>query len=321
MAERAAWDTGNRRERLFKRPPRRPRRGWIVLAVILVFVGIAWLWAFQRGPSAGAPGAVPLLRADNQPTRKRPDDPGGMKVADADNAVFGGEKHDDQVEHLLPPPEAPVPRPAADATNQIVPARVPVATQPAAAPSVATARAPWAPPPLHLAAASASGPPTSLMPGDQATTAPSPPSASAPPQTKPKPETAQHAAPPPAGKKAEAPPRSKVPPVAKTETPPPGKPVAQAKLDSTPPATGGRTFRLQVASVRSADAAKALWEHMKGGKDSDLLGALGYSVVTADLGARGIYYRIVAGPLASDRATQTCEELKRRGAGCILVKP
>lgn len=302
MAERTMWDLANRRERLFKRPTRRPRRGWIVLAVILVFVGVAWLWAFQRGPSTAPPGGVPLLRADNQPTRKRPDDPGGMKVADVDNAVFSGEKADGQVEHLLPPPESPLPRPAADVTNQATAVPSPPAPLPVAPPSPA-ATAPWASPSLHLAAASASGPPTPLVSGNPAPAAPDPP-----PQAKPKAETAQRAPTPPQVKpKAEASSRTKAP--------------TQAKIDTAAPATRGRTFRLQLASVRSAAAAKDLWERMKGGKDADLLGGLGYSVVTANLGERGIYYRIVAGPLASDRATQTCEELKRRGAGCILVKP
>jgi hypothetical protein len=46
------------------------------------------------------------------------------------------------------------------------------------------------------------------------------------------------------------------------------------------------------------------------------------TVQRADLGARGIYYRIQVGPIADAAAAEhDCAELKRRGEGCIVVKP
>ena len=39
-----------------------------------------------------------------------------------------------------------------------------------------------------------------------------------------------------------------------------------------------------------------------------------------DLGDRGIYYRIQAGPLADAAAQSACAELKRRKVACLLVK-
>ncbi|HJT06358.1 MAG TPA: SPOR domain-containing protein, partial [Stellaceae bacterium] len=69
------------------------------------------------------------------------------------------------------------------------------------------------------------------------------------------------------------------------------------------------------------EAAKKEWDHLRG-EQADLLGAMGFTAERADLGARGIYYRIQAGPIA-DAATaeRDCNELKKRGVGCILVKP
>jgi hypothetical protein len=46
------------------------------------------------------------------------------------------------------------------------------------------------------------------------------------------------------------------------------------------------------------------------------------SPTRVDLGDRGIFYRIQAGPVADAAAAErTCNELKRRGVGCLLVKP
>ncbi len=83
----------------------------------------------------------------------------------------------------------------------------------------------------------------------------------------------------------------------------------------------GKGYRLQLGSVRTADDAKAEWERLKR-EQGDLLGALGLTVARADLGERGIFYRIQAGPVADAAAAERqCNELKRRGVGCILVKP
>ena len=73
--------------------------------------------------------------------------------------------------------------------------------------------------------------------------------------------------------------------------------------------------------MRSPDNAKNEWERLKRG-NSDILGALAFSTHRVDLGERGTFYRIQAGPVR-DAATaeRDCGELKRRGVGCIIVKP
>jgi hypothetical protein len=49
---------------------------------------------------------------------------------------------------------------------------------------------------------------------------------------------------------------------------------------------------------------------------------LSLSVSRVELGAKGTYYRIQAGPVADEaKATQACAALKSRSVGCILVKP
>jgi len=268
-----------RRERIFVR--KRSRRRFVLIgAGILLFIFAGGVWALyhpKRGPATSA--EVPLLRADDQPTRKRPADAGGMKVPDGDSLVLN--RAEPSVEQLLPPPETPLPRPT--------PAEPPAA-EPTPPPQAAAAPPPAAAPPTEQtkpASAPASPPPS---------TAAAPNAAPLPAAPEPKPEQ----------KAPEAKPEQKM---ARAAAPPPPAPAT------------GKGYRLQLGSVRSADAAKKEWDHLKS-EQGDLLGAMTFTAERADLGARGIYYRIQAGPIA-DAATaeRDCNELKKRGVGCILVKP
>jgi len=92
---------------------------------------------------------------------------------------------------------------------------------------------------------------------------------------------------------------------------------AQAPSSLSKPAAG---TRLQLGSLRSEDAARQEWERIKR-KNSDLLGSLSATPVRADLGDKGIYYRIQAGPIADPAAAERiCGELKQRSIGCILAR-
>jgi hypothetical protein len=87
-----------------------------------------------------------------------------------------------------------------------------------------------------------------------------------------------------------------------------------------PPATAG-SYRLQLGAMRTEEAAKSEWLKLQR-QNSDVLGKLSLSVGRVDLGAKGTYYRIQAGPLADEaKAAQDCAALKSRKISCILVKP
>jgi len=252
-----------RRERIFVR--RRSRRRYVLVAAAIVLFAFAGIWAFYPVKNRPVVSAeVPLIRADQQPTRKRPSDDGGMTVPDRDSIVLN--RAEPSVEQLLPPPETPLPRPATP--------EPPAAAEPAP-----------------------------------------PPEAAAPPQEQPASPSAETAAAPtsPAPSAATAPP---------TPVPlPPERKTARAAAPPPPAPASGKGYRLQLGSVRTPDAANKEWERLKG-EQGDLLGTLGFTAARADLGARGIYYRIQAGPIADSAAAERdCNELKRRGVGCILVKP
>ena len=93
------------------------RLGRITLLLFLLAVallGLVVLRAYQARTTEVAVHEVPVLQADTSPTRERPDDPGGLRVPNADAAVFQtleGGPAEPVVERLLPPPESPMPKP------------------------------------------------------------------------------------------------------------------------------------------------------------------------------------------------------------------
>jgi cell division septation protein DedD len=81
------------------------------------------------------------------------------------------------------------------------------------------------------------------------------------------------------------------------------------------------TFQIQLASVPSEDAAQAEWKRVNG-RHKDLLAALTPAITKADLGERGVYYRLRAGPLADKAAAdELCASLAADKVGCIVIKP
>jgi len=105
--------TAERRE-----PPRSRGRAriWFAVAALVVAVGAIW-YAFDQTNKVGEEGVAPLIKADEAPTRVKPDEPGGMEVPHQDKAVYEKLGSDapqaaPKAESLLPPPEQPLPRPA-----------------------------------------------------------------------------------------------------------------------------------------------------------------------------------------------------------------
>jgi len=103
---------------------------------------------------------------------------------------------------------------------------------------------------------------------------------------------------------------------APTVSPPP------PKAPSTVSAAPAKVYRIQLAAVRSKDAADSEWARLKK-KNGDLLNALTLNVIKVDLGAdKGIFYRLQAGPLSTEvTAKQLCAKLSGRKIGCLIVRP
>ena len=103
---------------------------------------------------------------------------------------------------------------------------------------------------------------------------------------------------------------------------PPGKTAVTsspaAKPASAQPSTGkGSGSRIQLASVRSEEAALQEWNRISR-TNSDLLGHLSATPVRVDLGEKGVFYRVLSGPVAD--AERLCRELNQRNVGCIVAR-
>ena len=81
------------------------------------------------------------------------------------------------------------------------------------------------------------------------------------------------------------------------------------------------SFQVQLAAVRNQLAAQNEWQRLKT-RHSVLLGKLSSRIVRADLGAKGIYFRLRAGPLI-DRgsAKKLCKELQKIKVNCLVIRP
>ena len=235
-------------------PPRRPRRVLATALALLImglFSGGLWFAYVQGKHHTGgdaANGDVPLIRADERPTKVKPEQPGGMEIPDQDKLIYNPTRK--VVEHLLAPAEKPMPRPA-----------------PSSSPTDAARSSTGAMPAASSTPENRPAVTQTAQPQQQAATSPS---------------------------KA-----------------------AQAPSSPSKPAAG---TRLQLGSLRSEDAARQEWERIKR-KNRDLLGNLSATPVRAELGDKGVYYRIQAGPIADLAAAERiCGELKQRNIGCILAR-
>ena len=82
--------------------------------------------------------------------------------------------------------------------------------------------------------------------------------------------------------------------------------------------TGG--WRVQVASVKSEDVAKSTWARLQSAH-GDMMASLRMQAVRVDLGDKGVWYRVQAGPLDEKQAQHICSALKSRKADCVTVPP
>lgn len=270
-----AYESGRRRS---------GRRRMITLAIVALVVGgfgVIVLNAYNQGQQSNGDGVVPLIQADNSPTKVRPDQPGGMDVPNQDKLIYDrlapGQNAPSNVERLLPPPETPMARP----------------------------EPPPPPPPQQQA--------ESMLPEAAPSAAPRAPVEQSAPDIQPPPITAQR---PPTPLTPVAP-----PPPAQQAKPEQTKP--PANVASVPPASAPATsgnVRIQLGAVRSHDAAQKEWERLQKA-NKDLLGKLSLNISQANLGDRGTFYRVQAGPVGDQQAaSDLCAKLKARNVSCIIVK-
>lgn len=101
-------------------------------------------------------------------------------------------------------------------------------------------------------------------------------------------------------------------------TPAPKAAARPAPAAQSTPSSGG--FVVQVTSQRSEDQAVAAFRALQR-KYPSILGNREPDIARADLGAKGVYYRVRIGPTATrDESISICEALKAAGGDCIVQK-
>jgi cell division septation protein DedD len=159
-----------------------------------------------------------------------------------------------------------------------------------------------------------------------------------PMQAAPTPLPAQPPAPiPPAAvQRNEPPPPAAIPkapvavtPVGPTTTPP--KPAAAAPQVTMVPMTPakpaappmsapkGGNFVVQLAALKSQADAEKTWTQLSK-QNADLLSSLKSDITQVDLGQKGIFFRLRAGPMDEASAKNLCGQLAQRKVGCLVAK-
>jgi cell division protein FtsN len=256
-----------------------PKAAFFVVLIALSFmVGVVWKLYVGSG-SGPVSQDVPIVRADENPFKVEPDEPGGMEIPHKDSTIFSSLNDDEaKVENLLADDngEEPMPRSqlfsglntdqAADTEGQ---ERINQMTEDA----------------KEVVEGMIDEGVESVMP-----------------------------APPDMTAETEAPAKVEV----KVEPEPVAvSPKVEAVKETVPPAAGD--YYIQLGSVKSEDGAESEWKKIVA-KYPSILSGYGHRVESADLGDKGVFYRIQAGPVSQEAATSACNAIKKIDANGCLVK-
>ncbi len=261
----------------------------LVLVSVLVSVVVA---SWPSGNDGADTGNLPIIHADATPLKVKPQDPGGMPVPNKDSTIFEtlkGDKEDGKVENLL---EDPSDTAASVAREQVV-AKVEKKAEPL----------------VDVKLEKTGTPPDA----DLEDVPPQP----EPAQVEVKKEDVKEI---PAKEAMKAPakePMSIIDTLKQDSHPKKEIPKKAETAAAIKPASGGSTY-IQLASVKSEADASKQWSAAKS-KNPELAG-LSMKVQKADLGDKGIFYRVQAGPLTPASATSACAAIKSRGGNCLIAK-
>ncbi len=319
----------------------RSRSMFMVGSALLGAIALGGALAFAYKQSGGAMNGdqPPLVQADNRPVKEAPDQPGGKDFPHKNKLIYDRLENGDKPEtdHLVPRQEevAMPAMPGASETAGLQAAPQTAAADGTAPPAVATVDDPeggprrvktmvvrpdgsMAPPPPGVEAAAAPAP--QVAPAQQVASAQvpgivaTPPAQAAPaPQAAPSPQPA--AAPVAAAAPAEPQHVASIPPPAPAKP----KPVKAAAAAEPAAAKAPSAYVVQVGSKKNQTEALATFADMQQ-KYPTLLSSYRPMVQKADLGSKGVWYRLRIGPMNDKTAaSKLCTQLKSQGLSDCLV--
>jgi len=298
-----------------------PKAAFFIVLIALSFM-IGVVWKLYTGAGNNAPQNVPIVRADSDPFKVVPDDPGGMEIRHKDSTLFSAIKkereEEPRIENLLADDtnEEPMPRSQlfaglnteANSDIQRDEAPTPLDQPTSAQPMLETA-----PEEVEVvqdvteevAVDPMPEPPTAITEVKKEE-----PAAEVKVEVKPEVKVEQKPTPVVAPK-----------PAVKTQVKPKPAPApVEMRTESMPVASDKKasgSYYVQLASTKDKASAEAEWKKLaKKYSISDMP----HRIETADLGAKGVYYRIQAGPVSRDMAQSKCTAIKKINPNGCLVK-
>ncbi len=282
--------------------PRKP--GWIAVVnrwlfgiggvAALVFGGVYAVYSLGGGAGSPLQGDVPLIRAAQGPVKVRPEKPGGFKVPHQDLGIYRKNNPGKPVEDLFAPGN-PAPaaetaaRPSGSDNDTTGPGCRPV-------PALLADTRHYRRTALRLAASklAASKP---ALPKKAASAS----VAAQPKRAQPKRAQPKRAQP-------------KAAPVADKANAGVRKPAAKGRRTAN-----AGSFRVQLGAFRTFAKARNRGQGLQR-QHRSLLGRLNMVVERVDLGTKGIFYRLRAGPIANKQTARSlCRTLGKRRIACFLV--
>jgi hypothetical protein len=275
----------------------------VVIGALAGFISLA-SYAYHAGKESVSDEGVLVIEAEKTPMKEKPLDPGGMQFPNQDKTVFetfaAGGKQAPKVERVLPTPEEPMQKqPEAD-----VVAVAPQAVHTANITPVTEAEAPIATPaPVQTIT---EAPATAVKEPVAATEAPA-----ALVEAKP--------AAPVVLEKTEAAPVEPVKSVIVSEKPAEkaAQKTATKPAEKSPAKTASGKAQVQLGAFKSEAEAKTEWVKLQ--KKFPALAGKTAKIIKADLGAKGVFYRLRAVGFGSAAdAKSFCSSASAKGQACIL---
>lgn len=274
-----------------------------VVAALGGFVALAW-YAYQSGMQPVSEDEIPMVAAEPDPFKEKPEDPGGLQFEHQDKSVYNQLATGDGAgravaERLLPPPEEPVERPQPveplspeDMTNG--------QAQDSTAPTETIVETPFPSTPAKGDGASVEVVEVTKEPVTQEPAAQEP-AAAAPAVEAPADEGVQ-----------------------KTQTKPAPAPVETTRQKAPEPASAATAtpvagqYMVQLGAFSSQDDAVAAWDKIRAAHGS-MFPTKTYKLQRADVNGK-TFHRLQVGPFESDTAARkVCEHLQKNSQPCFPV--
>ncbi|MSP42704.1 MAG: SPOR domain-containing protein [Alphaproteobacteria bacterium] len=283
----------------------------IGVAALLAFTGVLW-YAFKTGADQAGQDALPVVHAEQGAVKVKPDDPGGASFAHQDKTVYDKiDGNEAGLEQLLPGAEEPKekPRIISPYDNEMPEAGQPKVVRvappaadsgPAAPVKAEEVTAPEIPDPTGRAK-------KAITEGEEVAAAPPAEVNSATPEDADRVAAETHE-----NNSAQ----EDTAPVKQAE---PAAEMTAEKTAMATPASTTKGFVLQLGAFRSQEAADAGWK-LLALRHAGVLGKLEHYVTPADLGEKGRFFRLQAGPFPERlTANEQCAALKTAGVDCLVA--